>query len=164
MLSPDKLDERQTMYVFGSAGSGKSYFVSAYCSEYYKVFKFPIYLISEQDTDKAFDSKEYIKRLNICDMVENPLDWKEFIVEPCLIIFDDIDSISSKKLSNAVEMLRDQLLKNARKYRVSVISRSQKYLYENYLGLDKVAMEKIKQSKSRWCAYVKSYPSYLEEA
>ena len=113
-------------------------------------------------------------------------------VEPCLIIFDDIDSISSKKLSNAVEMLRDQLLKNARKYRVSVIStshegcegrktkavlneskvivsfprnfsRSQKYLYENYLGLEKVAIEKIKQSKSRWCAYVKSYPSYLVE-
>lgn len=194
MVSPDKLLlERETIYCFGSAGSGKSYWVSAYCTEYNKVFKNnPIYLISEQDEDKAFDSKEYIKRININDLVQNPLDWKEFINEPCLVIFDDIDSISNKKLSQAVELLRDQLLKNARKYRVSVIStshegcegrktkavlnesrvivffprnynRSLKYLMESYLGLDKVCIEKIKQSKSRWCAYVKSYPCYLIE-
>ena len=33
MLSPDKLKERETMYVCGSAGSGKSYFVSKSCHE-----------------------------------------------------------------------------------------------------------------------------------
>ena len=193
MLSPDKKLERDTIYVFGSAGSGKSYWVALYLIEYNKVFKnHPIYLISEQDEDAAFDKKEYIKRIDISDIVHNPLDWKEFIHEPCLIIFDDIDSISCKKKANAIELLRDQMLKNARKYGISVIStshegcegkktkavlnesrvivffprnynRSLKYLMESYIGLDKIGIEKIKHSKSRWCAYVKAYPSYLIE-
>ena len=49
MLSPDKDTERTTMYVCGSAGSGKSYFVSQYVQEYHKTFKNNmIYLISEK--------------------------------------------------------------------------------------------------------------------
>ena len=45
MLSPDKMSERTTMYVTGSAGSGKSYFVAKY-----KTFKTnSIFLISEND-------------------------------------------------------------------------------------------------------------------
>ena len=187
MLSPDKNTERITMYVCGSAGSGKSYFVAQYCEEYHKTFKSnPIYLISENDEDKAFDSKDYIKRIEISDLDSNPLDWKEF--ENCLIIFDDIDSIKGK-LGKTIDDMRDKLLKNSRKFRVSVIStshdacgiklksvlnesktivffmmnynRSLKYLLENYLGLSKNVIEKLKNSKSRWTAFTKSYPSYL---
>ena len=42
MLSPDKDIERSTMYVCGSAGSGKSYFVAQYVQEYHikKKFKY----------------------------------------------------------------------------------------------------------------------------
>lgn len=187
MLSPDKTMERQTMYVCGSAGSGKSYFVSKYCEEYHKTFKNnPIFLISENNEDPAFDSKDYIKRIEINDMVENPIDWKEF--ENCLVIFDDIDSIKGK-LGKTIDDLRDKLLKNSRKFKVSVIStahdstgiklksvlneskiivffminynRSLKYLLENYLGMNKVVVEKLKKTKSRWTAFVKSYPCYL---
>jgi len=61
MLSPDKDVERTTMYVCGSAGSGKSYFV---------------FLVSENDEDPAFDKKDYIKRIDITDIHENPIDWK----------------------------------------------------------------------------------------
>ena len=187
MLSPDKTMERQTMYVCGSAGSGKSYFVSKYCEEYHKTFKSnPIFLISENNEDPAFDSKDYIKRIEINDMVENPIDWKEF--ENCLVIFDDIDSIKGR-LGKTIDDLRDKLLKNSRKFKVSVIStahdstgiklksvlneskiivffminynRSLKYLLENYLGMNKVVVEKLKKTKSRWTAFVKSYPCYL---
>lgn len=187
MLSPDKNTERITMYVCGSAGSGKSYFVAQFCEEYHKTYKSnPIFLISENDEDKAFDTKDYIKRVDISDMDSNPLDWKEF--ENCLVIFDDIDSIKGK-LGKTIDDLRDKLLKNSRKYRVSVIStshdacglklksvlneskiivffmmnynRSLKYLLENYLGMSKHCIEKLKNSKSRWTAFTKSYPSYL---
>ena len=187
MLSPDKMNERTTMYVTGSAGSGKSYFVAKYTEEYHKTFKTnPIFLISENDNDPAFDSKDYVKRIEISDMVENPLDWKEF--QECLVIFDDIDSIKGK-LGKVVDDLRDKLLKNSRKFKVSVIStahdstgiklksvlneskiivffmmnynRSLKYLLENYLGMDKHVVEKIKNNKSRWTAFVKGYPCYL---
>ena len=187
MLSPDKMIERQTMYVCGSAGSGKSYFVAKYCEEYHKVFKHnSIFLISENNEDPVFDNKDYIKRIEISDMVENPIDWKEF--NECLVIFDDIDSIKGK-LGKTIDDLRDKLLKNSRKFKVSVIStshdacglklksvlneskiivffmmnynRSLKYLLENYLGMQKDVIEKLKKSKSRWTAFVKSYPCYL---
>ena len=69
MLSPDKMSERTTMYVTGSAGSGKSYFVAKFCEEYHKTFKTnPIFLISENDNDPAFDSKDYIKGIEISDI------------------------------------------------------------------------------------------------
>ena len=190
MLSPDKDTERITMYVCGSAGSGKSYFVAQYVQEYHKTFKNNmIYLISENDEDPAFDKLDYVKRIVIEDLHENPIDWREF--NECLVIFDDIDSIKGK-LGKTIDELRDKLLKNSRKFKVSVIStshdacngretksvlneskiivffmlnynRSLKYLLENYLGLGKTAIQKLRQhsSKSRWTAYVKGYPSYL---
>ena len=42
-------------------------------------------------------------------------------------------------------------------------NRSLKYLLENYIGLGKNAIQKLRQhsSKSRCTAYVKGYPSYL---
>ena len=189
MLSPDKDTERITMYCCGSAGSGKSYFVAQYCEQYHKTFKNnPIFLISENDSDPAFDSKDYTKRIIIEDLYENPLDWREF--ENCMVIFDDIDSIKGK-LGKTVDALRDKLLKNSRKFKVSVVStshdacgqslksvlneskiivffmlnynRSLKYLLENYLGINKEAILKLKKTSdsSRWTAYVKGYPSYL---
>ena len=37
------------------------------------------------------------------------------------------------------------------------------FLCENYLGLGKNAIQKLRKdsSKSRWTAYVKGYPSYI---
>ena len=122
MLSPDKDNERQTIYVCGSAGSGKSYFVAQYVQEYHKTFKNNmIYLVSENEEDPAFDKLDYVKRIIIEDLHENPLDWREF--ENSLIIFDDIDSIKGK-LGKTIDELRDKLLKNSRKFKVSVISTS----------------------------------------
>ena len=178
MLSPDKDDERVTMYVCGSAGSGKSYFVAQYVAEYHKTFKDNlVYLVSENNEDPAFDKLDYVNRIIIDDMYEN-------------LIFDDIDSIKGK-LGKTIDDLRDKLLKNSRKFRVSVIStshdacgvklksvlneskiivffmvnynRSLKYLLENYIGINKTAIQKLRKdaNKSRWTAYVKGFPSYL---
>ena len=189
MLSPDKDIERQALYVCGSAGSGKSYFVAQYVQEYHKTFKNNmIYLVSENEEDPAFDKLDYVKRIIIEDLHENPLDWKEF--QDCLIIFDDIDSIKGK-LGKTIDDLRDKLLKNSRKFKVSVIStshdacgiklksvlneskvivffmlnynRSLKYLLENYIGLTKNVIQKLRKNSntSRWTAYIKGYPSYI---
>ena len=42
-------------------------------------------------------------------------------------------------------------------------NRSLKYLLENYLGLGKNSIQKLRKNSntSRWTAYVKGYPSYL---
>ena len=97
-------------------------FVAQYVAEYHKTFKDNlVYLVSENNEDPAFDKLDYVNRIIIDDMYENPIDWKEF--ENCLVIFDDIDSIKGK-LGKTIDDLRDKLLKNSRKFRVSVISTS----------------------------------------
>jgi hypothetical protein len=188
-LSPSKDMERVTMYITSPSGGGKSYFASQYIQEYHKVLpKNEIYLVSEQDVDPAFDKLDYIKRIIIDDLDKDPLHYREF--ENCLVLFDDTDSIRGK-LGKAVDALRDKLLKNSRKFKVSVITtnhsccgqdikavlneseiivffmmsynRSLKYLLENYIGLNKKTIDKLKtnSSKSRWTAYIKGYPCVL---
>jgi GTPase SAR1 family protein len=187
MASLDKEEDRAVIYVAGASGSGKSYWVAQYCEEFHKNYKnYPIYLISENNEDPAFDNKSYIKRLMIEDMATNPIDYKEF--ENCLVIFDDVDSIKGA-LGKEVDSLRDKLLKNSRKFKVSVITtnhdacgiklksvlnesrqivffllnynRSLKYLCENYLGLNKNVVEQLRKNNSRWTCFVKNYPSYI---
>lgn len=188
-LSPHKDMERVTMYITSPAGGGKSYFASQYIQEYHKVFpKNQIYLVSEQDEDPAFDKLDYVKRINIEDLHNDPIHYREF--ENCLVLFDDIDSIKGK-LGKCVDALRDKLLKNSRKFKVSVIStnhsccgqdikavlnesqiivffmmnynRSLKYLLENYIGLNKNAIQKLRKNahKSRWTCYIKGWPSVI---
>ena len=121
--------------------------------------------------------------------IEDPLDLKDFYEEPCCVVFDDIDSLE-KNLKAAVYLLLNKLLKVGRSYKISVLvsshtscdgaatksmlnesttivfyptcyNRSIKYLCENYIGMSKKDIEKMKSHKSRWCAYVKAYPSAI---
>ena len=53
--------------------------MAQYVQEYHKTFKNNmIYLISENEEDPAFDKLDFVKRIIIEDLHENPLDWKEF--------------------------------------------------------------------------------------
>ena len=156
-----------------------------------KFKSYPIFLISEKEEDKTLDSINGIKRIKIDDsMIDDPLDLKDFTeVGPCLVIFDDIDSFGSK-LKKAIYLLLNKLLKVGRSYRISVLvsshnscdgrdtksmlnesnivvfyptcyNRSIKYLAENYIGMNKHDIAKMRSHKSRWCAYVKAYPSCI---
>jgi hypothetical protein len=184
----DKDRERDTIYICGSAGSGKSYWTGQYCKEYYKRNKdHPIYLISEGSADPALDDLKNLQRVKVCDeMLEDPIEWTEF--ENCLVIFDDIDAYTGK-LKKYIYSLLDKLLKNSRKKGVSVImtshsctglelkavlnesnvivffmknyNRSLKYLLESYVGLNKDGIKKLMGNKSRWTAFVKSYPNVI---
>ena len=185
---PDKNRDRDTIFICGSAGSGKSYWTASYVREYIKIFpNNEVYLITECKEDKVLDDITKIKRMKVDDsLVDNPIDFNEF--ENCLCIFDDTDALTGK-LGKNVFSLRDKLLKNARKKRVSVIStnhtctgpelkavlnesdtivffmrnynRALKYLLENYIGLSKEGVKNLKKNKSRWTAYIKSYPNVV---
>ncbi len=120
-------------------------------------------------------------------MIDEPIEYTEF--ENCLVIFDDIDAMTGK-LGKYIYNLRDKLLKNARKSHVSVITtnhsacegtktkavlnesdtivffltnynKSLKYLIEGYIGLNKEGIKKIRANKSRWTAYIKSWPPVI---
>jgi GTPase SAR1 family protein len=184
----DEDRDRDTIYICGSAGSGKSYWTGEYCKEYYKRNKNnPIYLISEGSADPALDDLKNLQRVKVDDsLIEDPIEWTEF--ENCLVIADDIDAYTGK-LKKYIYGLIDKLLKNARKNKVSVImtshsctglelkgilneanvivffpknwNRSLKYLLESYVGLNKEAVKKLFKHKSRWCAFVKSFPNVI---
>ena len=190
-LTCDKSLDRTTMYICGSAGSGKSYFCCEWLKEYHRIYpNNPIYLICESDEDPLFDELDYVHRIDL-EGIEHEDDkgfWQEF--KDCCIVFDDIDGMTGK-LKKCIYTLRDKLLKNSRKFHVSVIStahnacnaqetksvlnesniivfflmnynKSMKYLLESYIGLDKKAIEKLRKLKSsRWTAYIKGYPSLI---
>ena len=188
-LTCDKSVDRHTIYCCGSAGSGKSYWVAQWIREYRRCYPSnEVYLISEGTEDPAFDDLDYVKRVDLEGIeYEDDKFWLEF--KDCCVIFDDIDGMVGK-LKKSIFTLRDKLLKNSRKFHVSVITtshsatgldlksvlnesnvicfflmnynRSMKYLLESYIGLDKKAIEKLRKLKSsRWTAYIKGYPNIL---
>lgn len=149
----------------------------------------PIILFSEKNHDPQFDDE-------ITNLTRKKIDDKFFEVNwedveslgQCLLIFDDIDSISPAKLKNAVYNLLNKALKLGRSYKVSVFvsshsscsgnetkamlnesdylvffpstyNRNVKYLCDNYLGLNKYQIDKIRKNKSRWCCIKKTYPN-----
>jgi hypothetical protein len=184
----DEDKDRDTIYICGSAGSGKSYWTGEYCKEYAKRNKdHPIYLISEGSADPALDGLKNLQRVKVDEsLLDDPIEWQEF--ENCLVIFDDIDAYT-KGLKKYIYGLLDKLLKNARKKKVSVImtshsctglelkavlnesnvivffmknyNRSLKYLLESYVGLNKEGIKKLNKNKSRWTAFVKTYPNVI---
>lgn len=185
---PDKERDRDTIFICGAAGSGKSYWAAQYIKEYKKTFKDnAIYLISEGSDDPCLDSIKELKRIKVSkELLEDPIEYTEF--ENCLVIFDDTDALTGK-LGKYIYELRDKLLKNSRKKKVSVITtnhtcsglelksvlnesnvivffmanynRSLKYLLENYVGLNKDGIKALKQNKSRWTAFIKSFPNVI---
>jgi len=185
---PDTDRDRDTIFVAGTAGSGKSYWTAQYIKEYRK--KYPdndIYLITGNEaSDPVFEDLKYLKKINLEGILGDPIDYTEF--KNCLCVFDDIDACAGK-LGKYLYELRDKLLKNSRKVKVSVLStahsfsgtdlksvlnesdvitffpsnynRSLKYLLENYLGLTKDGIKAVRRLKTRWCCFVKSYPNVL---
>ena len=181
---------RDTISVLGMSGSGKSYWIKQYCESYHKKHpKHEIFLFSEATEDPLFDGVSYIKRVDLNENVlSDPIEWTEF--RDCLTVWDDIDAIKGS-LKKFVFTLRDKLLKNSRKFGVSVVvsqhnytdghdsktllnesgtivffmgnnfNRSIQYLLSNYIGLNKEAIEKLKNTQTRATIYVKSYPQII---
>mgnify|MGYP000517635805 FL=1 len=183
----DEDKERDTLFICGAAGSGKSYWAAEYIKEYISRNKnFPVYLISEGTFEPAFEKID-IKKIKVDEeFISDPIPYTDF--NECCVIFDDIDAFTSK-LKKAVYELLEKLLKNSRKHKVTVLmtshgctglelkpilneanvivffprnyNRSLKYLLENYVGLNTDAIKKLFKNKSRWCAFVKSYPNTI---
>ena len=186
---PDKNRDRDTIFITGAAGSGKSYFAGKYLQEYRKVFKdAPIYIFSEGKEDSALDNIKGTKRIPLDDdLLQNPIQWQDF-EGPCCVVFDDIDALKGPMFKYTYD-LRDKCLKNARKNKVSVVStshlatgadlravlnesnvivffmqnynRALKYLIDNYIGINKQGVRALKQRRSRWTAFIKSYPNVI---
>jgi tRNA uridine 5-carbamoylmethylation protein Kti12 len=186
-LVPNTTKEREIIYITGPSGSGKSTFTSNYIKEYKKKFKNgDIFLFSALSEDEVLD-KHNVKRIKLsAALITDKLTSADF--ENALVIFDDIDVISDKKIREAVIATLNSVLEVGRHFKTYCIitnhlptagkdtrrvlneaheivyfphSGSMKginYLLKEYIGFDNKEIKAIKKLKTRWCCIFKNYP------
>ena len=189
-IVPNTKSERQCLYVCGQSGSGKSYFTTQYVKEYKKLYpKNEIYVISSISEDSSIDSLKP-KRIDVLDpeFMQETFTSEDF--KDSLIIFDDVD-VFPKKIRDKVMTIVNNILQIGRHSNVSIVftthsptngqdtkillaesniitifaqttgNRSLKYLLDNYLGLDKHQILKVKKLKSRAVSIIRGYPQTI---
>lgn len=188
---PNLRNERDVLFVAGPSGSGKSTYIGKYIKNYKMTFpKNDIVVISKVVKDPAFDKFKPI-RIEISEenIIDNPINVSEF--KDCLVVFDDIDTITDNRLLKAVQKLRDDCMEIGRHDRVSVAATSHllmnykltrgmineaqtvtfyprsgsSYQINNFLkaygGLNKDQIQRIMDLPSRWVTLHKNYPAYV---
>ena len=196
-LIPNKHTERPlTLGVLGASGSGKSYFCGQVIAEYTKMFKdHPVILFSDKETtDPSLGEIPNLKRVKISnELLDDDADYFSDIRDneaPCLVIYDDIDSIMPTKLKKYIYMLVAKTLKVGRDKGISCIVTNHKLkvhketeaileeckfitifprnwdikmeaFCKDYLGLSKEEMKKIRKSKGRATTLCKTYPNVI---
>jgi len=176
---PDLSSARTICYVAGKSGSGKSTYCASWLREYKKIFPDnPIYLFSEVDHDDILDAVG-VHRIKInSSLVTNPINLEE--CADSVIMFDDVDDISNKKVRDAVFNLMDKGLQMGRHHNISMLVtyhlitngketrkilneshyitifpsagkvKGLKYFLSEYLELDKKQRTKLRKLPSRW--------------
>lgn len=131
---------RQSIFISGMAGSGKSYWLKRFVLLYHEEFpKNKIYFISQQNL-KEDESLEEIwpfttqitekQLMGDKEKEEEPLQWTD-IPKHSLILFDDYDGFPKKKktkkdpsIYDVVHELLNNILMNGRKHYISVVASS----------------------------------------
>jgi len=119
---PNTKKERSVLYVTGASGSGKSFYVASYCTEFKRIYpKRDIYLISSLSDDSSIDRIKDLKRINLQDgeFLNTELTSEDF--KNSLLIFDDTDCLISKPLKLKVNGLLNNVLETGRHHNCFVI-------------------------------------------
>lgn len=121
-------EERDVTYICGPSGSGKSTFAANLMYEWQQEYpEGDIYAFCRTDlsSDPAFSSIEGIKQIMIDEsLLEDPIDIEEEITTDTMILFDDITTIQSKPLKEAVEGILADVMEVGRKLRIWIIATS----------------------------------------
>jgi hypothetical protein len=186
---PNKDRERDVLYVAGQSGSGKSYYTLQFAKEYHKMFpKNDIYLFSTLSGDSTLDKVDFIKKIKLSDEFLNT-EFTHEDFSDSLVIMDDVDTISNNVIKKKVFQILNMLLETGRHSKTSIIytshlackghesktilneahsvtvfcktmgSKTLKYLLDNYFGLSKQEIDKLKVIPSRFITIMKTYPT-----
>lgn len=112
---------RDVIFASGASGSGKSYFIGNYITQYMKMFpKNPVYIFSKLESDQALDKNKGIQRIILDDTFgdedSEAIEAKD--MSNCLAVFDDVDTINDPIILKKIIKLRDDLLEVGRKFNV----------------------------------------------
>lgn len=198
---PDTELERDCFYISGNSGAGKSYFTANFVEEYCEMFpENPIVMFSMVDQDEAFErfennDKYCFNRIHLNkDYLENITNDDAIKISDLynsIVIFDDVDMISNKKMREYVTDLRTMCLQVGRHNRITVMTTSHvmcnntvtrdqinesnnvvffpkngsthqiRYFLERYCDLDKETIRNIMKIPSRWIQIHKAHPKYI---
>ena len=121
------------LYIAGPSGSGKSTYASIYIKKYINLYIAPelkkykqanldkltnyegarFYLFSRVDQDKVLDELDPVRVKCDESIINNPFDIKE--IEPnSILLFDDIDCITNKRVQAVVNSLKEQVMDEGR--------------------------------------------------
>ncbi len=182
--------EREICYIQGASGSGKSYWTSKYLEDYKRKHpKNLLVLFSNVDDDECLD-KLGVKRIKLSNNLwEEPLKCGDF--QDMCVIMDDVDSISDRKIRMAVLAILNEILQQGRHHNTTCLltyhaptgglmtrmilneshkvvvflqsgtNRGMRYLLENYCGIDKDDVKKLKREKTRATCFHKNYPQMV---
>jgi hypothetical protein len=191
-LIPDSNLQREVIYIAGPSRAGKTTFAKNYIKKYKKIYlNRKLFLFSRKLKDESIDDINPI-RIKIDEEFleeDKKLDYKMF--KNSIIVFDDIENISSdKKIKKEVKKIHNDLLNLGGDQNITVINivhnimggietkniiaESNKivifpnsgYQYINflkiYLGIEqKESRRIIKNSDSRWLVFSRICPLYV---
>ena len=147
-----------------------------------------IYILSSIKEDKTLDKIKDLKRVKLDsqEFLTEDLTAEDF--KDSLVIFDDTDCLTQKRQKLKCDAILNSVLETGRHFNVEVVytshlacngkdtrrilnecksvtifpsglgGKSMKYLLDNYFGLDKEQISKIKKLNSRWVCIQKGHP------
>jgi len=190
-IEPVPMQESSRIGVFGPAGVGKSTWISNFFKKYLEYYKDnKIYIFSPKLDDPAFKKIKNLSYVKLDDsLIKDPLDVSEFKDSICC--FDDIESITDKRLNNAVRVFRDQCYEIGRaptnittiavhhvilandRTKIILNESDQVVLFpksnfaaisnlcKRYYGFTKDQLEYLRDVPSRWAVVKRSYPTTI---
>ena len=148
--------------------------------------KRPVYLFSALKEDPTIDQIKGLLRIDLSlDFLEDEEITVADFANSC-VIFDDTDVLKNKLIRDKVNHILDEILQTGRHHEITCLitkhttcngpdtkmilaesnqfvlfinglgNKTLKYLLDNYLGLDKDQITKIKRTKGRWVAINRS--------
>lgn len=185
-----RLDKRESLYIAGPEGSGKSYYAAMYAKQFKKVFpKKDFIIFSRKEDDEPLDELNPMRISLNEEIVDEPIELKE--VADSLVLFDDIDRIRDKQIKNSVDFLKNSILDIGRSDEIYVITTAHNltagketkhdliesssvtfypnagdnyhidYFLKKYCGLKDEQVKRIQNLKSRWVTIYKRAPVYI---
>ena len=147
-----------------------------------------IYILSSIKEDKTLDKIKGLKRVKLDsqEFLTEDLTAEDF--KDALVIFDDTDCLTNKRQKLKVDAILNSVLETGRHFNVEVVytshlacngrdtkrilnecksvtifpsglgGKAMKYLLDNYFGLDKDQIKKLKSLNSRWVTIQKGFP------
>jgi hypothetical protein len=179
-LIPNPKKQRETIFVTGPSGVGKSYWIADYLREYRKVYKSnDMYLITNAKKEDPAYHDLPIQKIKIGqNLIEDPLNYES--CTDSVMIFDDIDCIPNKDgWKTAIYELLNSVLEEGRKLSITcvfvqhvcnaglrsrlLLAESNVFVYfpysavknttramETYFNVSAKQVKFIKSMKSRW--------------